>query len=116
MLWNDLYLTYGNTFLYENGLEDDVLNSMDNLANSLLGKDVVRIFAAGNFSYGYFGGEFNYSAEYFIIDDGGNYASVSDVQALKYFERVIDVRDFLDWLYDSGYITEDSYLDLSNDI
>lgn len=115
MLWRNLYLQYGNTFLND-FQEEDILQSMENLSSSLLGKDVVSIFSAGCFSYGYYGGSFNFGAAYFVEDAAGNYASIEEHQALRYFEDVIDGHDFLDWLYDSGYITQDSYLDLSNDI
>lgn len=119
MLWEDLFLGYGQEFL-DSTNTGDPLYSMDSL-ESVLAQEVkkygaVRVFALGNYSYGYFGGDFDFRSDYFLIDTAGNYASLGEGHLLEYLIEQIDEREFLDWLYDNKYITADSYLDLSNDI
>ena len=115
MNWKDLYLTYGNTFLL-NEIGDGYLISMDHLGVNLLSKPAIDIFRIGNFSYAYFGGAFDYSAMYYIVDSAGNYASVEEYQAERYFRENINDSEFLDWLFEGEYIAEDEYFYLQDDI
>ena len=111
----ELYLMYGNQFLSESDLHDDILISMEKLGSSLIGVPYITAFAKGWASYGYFGGSFNFSASNFIIDEAGNYASIEEHQVIRYFNDVIDDRDFLDWLFENNYIAESDYYYLQED-
>ena len=115
MLFEDLLLEYGNVFLIEEQGGDEII-SMDRFGRYLLTKTTAQAFSLGAFSYGYFGGSFDFSAAYFIEDGAGNVASIEQHQVLRYFDSVISHRDFIDWLYENNYIAEWQFYDLQDDV
>lgn len=118
-MWNELFLKYGLDFLDDTDSGYPVFN-MDDLESSLRKevKDygVERVFALGNYSYGYFGGSFDYRVPYFLIDGAGNYASLGDGELLKYIIEQVDERYFLDWLFDHEYLSDEDYKRLQWDL
>lgn len=119
MLWEDLFLEHGKDFLDATDSGYPVFD-MDDLEN-LLKKDakeygVTRVFALGDYSYGYFGGAFDYRCAFFLIDAAGNYASLGEGDLLKYFIEQIDERYFLDWLFDNGILSDKDYKRLQWDL
>lgn len=118
-MWNELFLKYGLDFLDDTDSGYPFFN-MDEL-EGLLRKQVKdygaeRVFALGNYSYGYFGGGFNYSAAFFLIDSAGNYASLEEGQLLNYIIEQVDERYFLDWLFDHEYLSDEDYKRLQWDL
>lgn len=107
MKLEDLYLEYGDEFLEEQN-PDEVPQEMKDLVN-FLGDNALGAFALGMFAYAFFGGSFNTRASYFVVDAAGNVASIEDHQLLKYYNRVIDDRYFIDWLYESEIIDDSEY-------
>lgn len=107
----NLYLEYGAEFLEEQN-PDEVPQPMEDLHSYLSTKTVDEIFSLGMFAYAYFGKNFAFNAAYFIIDAAGNIVSIESHQILRYYERVIDSRWFIDWLFDCEIINDSDYKDL----
>lgn len=119
MLWNDLFLKYGQDFLDDTDSGDPIygMDSLESLLEDEVKKHgIERVFALGAYSYGYFGGAFDYGCAFFLIDAAGNYASLGEGNLVKYFVEQIDERYFLDWLFDNGYLSDDDYKRLQWDL
>ena len=78
--------------------------------------DTTRVFALGAYSYGYYGGSFDFRADYFLIDNAGNYASLEERNLLRYIADEIDEPYFLNWLFENGYISDEEYKRLQWDL
>lgn len=118
-MWEELFLKYGLEFLNDNDSGDPIFD-MDLLENLLRNEikehGAERVFALGNYSYGYFGGGFDYRDAYFLIDSAGNYASLGEGELLKYIAEQVDERYFLDWLFDHEYLSDKEYKRLQFDL
>lgn len=112
----DLYLEYGHQFLYEEQDETATVKEMAELEQYLVQTPIIDVFSAGAYSYGFFGGSFDFRAPYFVIDAAGNYASLDEHQLVRYYKRVIDDRYFIDWLYEMGIIDDREYKQLQYEI
>lgn len=116
MILEDLYLEYGNEFLHEEKDETAIVNEMAYLEQFLRLNPIMDVFSAGAYSYGFFGGSFDFRAPYFVTDAAGNYASLDEHQLVRYYERVIEDRYFIDWLYENGIIDDREYKQLQYEI
>lgn len=119
MLWEELYNTYGFDFLAETNTGDPIYEMAD-LETVLDGEckknGTTRVFALGEYSYGYYGGSFDYRQPYFLIDNAGNFASMGDGDILNYLRSEIDEHYFLDWLLENNYVSPTEYKRLQDDI
>ncbi len=116
MKLEDLYLEYGEEFLLEEQNEFEIVYKMEVLESSLNSMSTMDVFARGAYSYGFFGGSFDFRAPYFVIDAAGNYASLDEHQLVRYYERIIEDRYFIDWLYEMGIIDDREYKQLQYEI
>ena len=116
MKLKDLYLEYGDEFLQEEQNESEIVHEMEDLESFLNSNSTMDVFAIGANSYGFFGGSFDFRAPYFVIDAAENYASLDEHQLVRYYERVIEDRYFIDWLYEMGIIDDREYKQLQYEI
>ena len=118
-MWEKLFLQYGIEFLNDTD-SGDPLFEMDSLESVLKKEskenDTTRVFALGAYSYGYYGGSFDIRADYFLIDNAGNYASLEERNLLRYIADEIDEPYFLNWLFENGYISDEEYKRLQWDL
>lgn len=116
MKLQDLYLGYGDVFLLEEQNEHEIVHEMADLESCLNSTSIMDIFVKGAYSYGFFGGSFDFRAPYFVIDAAENYASLDEHQLVRYYESVIEDRYFIDWLYEMGIIDDREYKQLQYEI